>query len=236
MHKFVHKLGAKKRTERALKRGVDFIICPSTNLYYKYIAPHLGENAEKMLFWFPPAPSHKHYKNRFRKLKNRHHKILANGITWGNTAAYDFRIWAYGQKESYFIEHAFKRPDVPKGSNYGEFLANYSASLALCNTIIVPKYLEIPLAGCVCFAQYQSDYEKMGFEDGVNCILVNQKNFKKRTQAFLNSDWDKNHYQSIANSGKMLINKKWTAECFAEALYKHAQERVKQSNQKETKP
>ena len=67
---YVHKLGAQGRTQRALDRGVDFIICPYTGLYYEHIAPHLGKDADDMLFWFPPAPSVKRFKNRARPLSS----------------------------------------------------------------------------------------------------------------------------------------------------------------------
>ena len=220
--KFVHKLGPKKRTLRALNRGIDYIICPYSNLYYEHIAPHIGKDAENMLFWFPPAPSHKRFKLRLRPLKERHHKILANGITWGNKEAYAFRKWAYGQPESFLVQHAHKRPDVPCGAAYGNFLANYAASLALCDTIIVPKYLEIPLAGCVCFAQDQEDYRRMGFVDLQNCFFVDKDTYKNKSNAFLNAPKGDIYYQKVAREGQRLIERKWTAECFADALYEHA--------------
>lgn len=221
---YVCKLGAKARTLRELQRGIDFIICPYTELYYQHIAPHIGTDAEKMLFWFPPAPSVKRFTNRLRPLKDRQHKILANGTTWGGEGAYDFRVWAYSQPESFYIQHAAKKPDVPKGKEYGNLLCNYAASLALCDNRIVPKFLEIPLAGCVCFAQDQEDYRKMGFNDGENCIFVTKENYRKRAREFL---WSKgtindDYYQKIATAGRELIESTWTAECFADALYEHA--------------
>jgi hypothetical protein len=175
-----------------------------------------------MLFWFPPAPSYKRFKHRLRPLKQRYHKILANGITWGGEGAYDFREWAYGQKESFFVQHAARKPGVPNGSGYGKMLCAYSASLALCDTRIVPKYLEIPLAGCVCFAQDQEDYRKMGFENLKNCFFVNKDTFKNAANMFLNTLPGDIYYQKVAREGQKLIESQWTAECFADALYNHA--------------
>jgi hypothetical protein len=229
---YVCKLGPKERTIRALKRGIDFIICPYTSLYYEHIAPYLGSDAERMHFWFPPAPSHKRFKLRLRPLDQRLHKILANGITWGGEGAYDFRSWAYQQKESFFVMHAAKKAGAKMGAAYGDYLAGFAASLACCDTRIVPKYLEIPLAGCLCFAQEQEDYKRMGFVDGKNCILLTKENFKSRTQKFLNSVRDDIYYKRVAKEGRKLIESKWTAECFADALYNHAQ-RLTQPNSKE---
>jgi hypothetical protein len=163
-----------------------------------------------------------------RPLSERIHKVLGNGILHdGGLGAYEFRKWAFSQPETYFIKHTIERPAVPSGTAYGQLLCQFGAALALCDIYVVPKYLEIPLAGCVCFAQDQEDYRKMGFEDGKSCILVDKSDFKKRTQAFLSSPSNYVSYQKIANEGRKLISNKWTAECFADALYEHATTKLK---------
>jgi len=230
---YVCKLGAEARTHRAIDRGVNFIICPYTGQYWDYIAPHIGPDAEDMLFWFPPAPSHRRFPLRLRPLKDRHHKILANGITWGGEGAYDFRVWAYSQPESYCINHVAYKPSVPQGADYGKLLCNFAASLALCDHRIVPKYLEIPLAGCVTFAQYQEDYARMGFRDCQNCFYVTKDNYRNRAENFLKSRADDVYYQKVATEGRKLIESKWTAECFAEALYQHASNQIHQPKAQE---
>jgi hypothetical protein len=219
---YVCKLGEKERTIRALERGVNYIICPYTELYYKHIAPHIGKDAEDMLFWFPPAPSAKRFPLRLRPVGQRHHKILANGTTWGGEGSYDLRGWAYAQPESFYVQHSARRKGVPSGIQYGRLLCAYAASLALCDTRIVPKYLEIPLAGCVCFAQKQQDYVNMGFQHAVNCIFVNRDNFKSRAGAFLASQPGDIYYEKVAKEGRKLIERLWTASCFADQLYSHA--------------
>jgi len=70
------------------------------------------------------------------------------------------------------------------------------------------------------FCRKAEDYEQMGFKDMENCIYIDKDNFKERTQKFLNSDL--REYQKIANAGRELIEQKWTAEKFADALYEHA--------------
>ncbi|MCJ7829007.1 MAG: hypothetical protein MUP81_04625 [Dehalococcoidia bacterium] len=222
----VHKLGPEQRVHRELERGTDFIICPYTDGFFKYIAPHIGPNAEKMLFWFPPAPSVTRFPDRMVFLNNRRHRILGNGaLNDGGIGGYEFRQWAYSQRpETFYLKHTLERPDVPRGEDYGKLLSSFAASLALNGLYIVPKYQEIPLAGCVCFAQEQEDYRKMGFKDGENCIFVNQENYKRLAMEFLSSKGTINddYFQRIATSGRELIESKWTAECFADALYEHA--------------
>lgn len=223
----VHKLGAEQRTHRELDRGTDFIICPYQEGYFQHIAPHIGPDADKMLFWFPPAPSVTRFPQRIIPLSARRHRILGNGILRGGGGAYDFRMWAYSQRpETFYVKHAMERPDVPQGLEYGKLLCSFAASLALCDWYVVPKYQEIPLAGCVCFAQYQMDYAEMGFEDGENCFFVTKENYKDRAKAFLSSTLDDEYYQDVATAGRELIESKWMAEHFAEALYRHAQNQI----------
>jgi len=240
--KKVHKLGPGPRTERAMNRGVNHIICPYKNSYYEHIAPFLAGLGEKILFWFPPAPSIKRFPKSLTTipLSERKHKILGNGFINAG-AIYDFRRWAFQQPNTYYVKHAAQRPDVPKGLEYVKLLAQFTGALALCDWHIVPKYLEIPLAGCVCFAQDQQDYRDMGFKDLMNCVYIGDlKNpgtiddlkgdFATLTGAFLNChnlQLSMDDYQEIATNGRKLIEDNWTAEHFAEAFYNHALERVR---------
>jgi hypothetical protein len=223
----VHKLGQMGRTLRSIRRGVDYIICPYKNGYYQHIAPYLSD-PENTLFWFPPAPSIKRFPEalRTKPLSERKHKILGNGILHdGGLGAYEFRKWAFAQPQTYFVKHTLERPIVPKGQHYSALLSGFAGALALCDWYVVPKYLEIPLAGCVCFAQDHEEYRNMGFSGGENCIKVEKHNFNRRTQKFLDRSerfFQPDDLQRIADAGRKLIEENWTAECFADALYNHA--------------
>jgi len=225
----VHKLGPEKRVRRAVSRGIDFVICPYKNGYYEHIAPWLGGAAEEMLFWFPPAPSIKRFPQHLRTipLAERTHKILGNGFMHGGYKdGYAFREWAFKQKNTYYVKHAAIRSDVPSGSDYVRLLTQFTGALALCSCYVVPKYLEIPLAGCVCFAQPLQDYEDMGFRHLVNCFHVGTRtSYELGTTAFLKPEPTQT-WQHIADAGRKLIEDKWTAEHFADAFYNHALERV----------
>jgi hypothetical protein len=224
---YVRKLDAKERIERALERGVDYIICPFTEPYFKYFSSHLGGRAESMFVWFPPAPDLKLFPNRTERLKDRRAEVLGNGCTreTKHTTGYAFRKWAYQQPYISYVPHCEvgqdKNVKTPNGLKYGEFLAQYAASLALTDDHIVPKYLEIPLAGCVCFASEHQDYKNMGFQDSVNCIFVNKNNIESKVKDFLACP---NDYQQIADSGRKLIESKWTSEHFAQFVINHAKE------------
>ncbi len=218
---YVHKLGAEERLARAFDRGVEHIICPYIDSYYKYLAPFFNGDAEKMLLWFPVAPVNEFAQAKFRhtRLAYRKTEILANGATAaGECSIYDFRKWAFQQ-------NGVTRKRASIGKTYQQFLSEWAGVLALAEYAAVPKYLEVPLAGCVCFAQRNADYDKMGFEDGVSCMFVTKENFGDKMRAF--SKHSHNHiYQEIADAGYKLVSEKYTAEHFADFIHKHMKDGV----------
>jgi len=207
-----HKLSANQRTERAKRRGARYIICPYREGYQKYIAPYAGDME---LFWFPPAPANR--RTNPLRLTVRLPEILLSGHLWQGVDGfrpYKFRKWASGRKGVTNAEHSLSGR-TPKANYYQAFLSRYAGAFALCDVYVVPKYIEIPLAGCVCFCQMHDEYEKMGFTDGVNCVAVTKENFNDRVEDFL-SNIDK--YQSIADAGRIqALN--YTADKFADKLY-----------------
>jgi len=220
----VKKLGAEDRINRAMKRQVDFIICPYKDGYYHFLAPLMGAAADDMLMWFPVAPKKQEYHNE--QLINRQAGILGNGHLWEGVAGfepYKFRNWAYRRDNVDYVKHSLSDNRVPCGDNYIEFLSKWKAGLALTDWYVVPKYLEIPLAGCLCFAQFHQDYSDMGFISDVNYIEVSETDFDDRLKHFL--DYTAS-YQTIADKGRELVEKNYTNKHFAEAVFMHAKERI----------
>ena len=221
----VNKLGIKSRVARARKRNIDFIICPYKDGYRHFLAPEIGARAEEMLFWFPVAPK-KQEKFINKPLIERGPNVLGNGHLWTGKEGfrpYEFRNWAYRRPNVDYVAHSIADVRVPNGDKYIDFLSKWKASLALTDWYVVPKYLEIPLAGCLCFAQYHQDYADMKFRDGVNCIFVNKTNFDKKIMHFLQNI---DGYQHIANAGRELVEKNYTNVKFAEAIFEHAKAMV----------
>lgn len=218
----VHKLGARNRVIRALTRGVNFIICPYNDGYDSFIAPYLGEDASTMKVWFPVAPKGTDAVTSILPLASRPHKVLANGHLWpgwDGFRPYKFRTWAYEQKNVQLVPHCLNSPHIFKGDSFMNLLTKFAAGLALTDWYVVPKYLEIPLAGCLCIAQKHDDYLRMGFKDNEHCIYVNRQNFKKVIEAFL---YDIPFYQSIADNGRKLAENNYTAMHFAKHIFDHS--------------
>jgi len=220
----VKKLGIKSRIDRAMKRQVDFIICPYKDGYYHFLAPEIGDSAKDMLMWFPISPKKQEYHNR--PLVEREAGILGNGHLWegkNGFTPYKFRNWAYRQPNIDFVKHSISDNRVPCGDLYIEFLSKWKAGLALTDWYVVPKYLEIPMAGCLCFAQFHQDYSDMGFISGVNYEEVNENNFNDKIQHFL---LDTKYYQNTADAGRKLVEENYTNVHFAKALYDHAKGKI----------
>lgn len=220
----VHKLGAEQRTQRALSRGVNFIITPSAWGYSKYIAPHLGSAAEEMMLWFPPVP--KKPKVVCPLLKDRRFNVGCHGHLWqgiNGFRPYKFRRWAARQKGVFYVPHYAQDKRMPIREAYVASLTMYRACIAACEYYPVAKYFEIPLAGCVLFAQKCEDFERLGFTHGRDCVVVNKGNLNKIIEHFL-ANYEE--YQRIADAGKKLVEDNWTAERFAEHIYNHVRERI----------
>jgi len=218
----VRKLGARERIERMRKRDINYIICPYKDGYYRWIAPYVGSDADDILLWFPVAPNKDKFTNASRLLVDRKCSILANGATWEGkeTWGYDFRRWAFKRPNIYRVNHCILRPEVPSAGQYPNFLSKFAGALALTGVYVVPKYLEIPLAGCLCFAEYLPNYDEMGFRDGIHCIFVDKDNFDSIIVDFLK---DPAQYQSITDAGRKHAEDNWTSQHFADYIYKHAE-------------
>ncbi|HDY87257.1 MAG TPA: hypothetical protein ENH82_03970, partial [bacterium] len=203
----VHKLGAEQRARRAEKRGVYYIISPVKYAFFEHFEKYFGNMTEKMLFYFPHAPTLNQH--GLAPIDKRKTAVLGNGATWGGyNNGYDFRQWAFNQSYIEFVKHSINDKSVLTGSEYGSFLAGYAGALALCTVFPVPKYIEMPNAGCLTFAEYHKEYEELGFEDYKTCIYVNETNLKERVQDFLECQ-NNEQYKEIAEKGQMLDIRHW---------------------------
>lgn len=210
----VHKLGRRQRVGRFFERGLDYVVCPFKDGYYHWLGQYLGDDAEGMLLYFPLAPVKPEIVAPYSERKPL---ILANGaVRDEGKHIYDFRRWAFQQPTVTHVPHWVEDKSTPSGQNYMKFLSEYGAALALHDYFPVPKYFEIPMAGCVTFAQHYPEYEALGFKDMKTCVYVDKDSFMERTQDFL-SNPDK--YSEIAEAGRRLMEENYTADHFADFIY-----------------
>lgn len=210
----VHKLGHKERVNRIFERDVTKIISPMKYYFYKNFTEYFGNSVENVLLYFPQAPK---LVGRVPIYGSRKNEVLGNGATWG-AEGYKFRKWAFEQPYISVSEHWIKDKNAACGNDFIDFLTQYKAVLALAGNAPVPKYFEIPMAGCLTFAAYQEEYEELGFKDFKTCVYVDEKNFESRVKEFLR---DPMFYEDIAKAGRDLVVNNYTSNHFADWLYKH---------------
>lgn len=214
--KFV-KLGAHSRCKRVKKRGIDYIITPYRDAYYRYLSPFL-DNPDEMLVWFPVAPKKPNIV--IPLLDDRMNDVIVNGHT-GTLAGqthYELRKWLFEQDFVRPVLGCVQRDMTPKGDNYIPFLSNYAGVVAACDTFPVPKYFEACLAGCVGFFQWHKELYDLGFRHGKNCVFIDSGSVKELIEFF---NEDVTRFQGVADAGRKLVEENYTADKFAEFIENH---------------
>jgi hypothetical protein len=216
----VHKLGGEARAKRALERGIDFIICPAVGQYFIHIAPHLDSRANDMLIYWPVTPKKPTFE--LPKFNSRSPNVIASGSLWrgeGDFRPYEFRSWAYKQDCVKFLPHYVQQRVMPIREEYLKLLALFRAGLAMCDVYVVARYMELPLCGCVTIMQELEECHMIGFNHYENCVFVNKDNFRERVEDVKNNT---NTFETVAYSGRKLIEENWCAERFADFIYEHS--------------
>jgi len=222
----VHKLGRRQRVERFRERGAKYIVSPVKYFFLETFFQYFGPDVVNVLLHFPHAPNLDHFETK--QYLEREGSILGNGATWGGSMnGYDFRTWAFTQPYITHIKHWVQDKSIPMGENFLGFLSNYMGALALCTPIPVPKYIEVPAAGCVTFAEYHKEYEDLGFKDLESCVYVSMADMRKKCTDFL---MNPKSYNAIAEAGRKLVEENYTAKHFADFIYNTMQK------EKEEKP
>ena len=211
----VHKLGKKQRVERLFERGIDYLVCPYKDATKLELGEFLKDDIP--IWHFPPAPT---LGPKPTSLTDRENAVLGNGATHG-WDGYCFRKWVFEQSCIKFIPHWIADKGTPSGPDYAEFLSGYTGAIGACSWFAVPKYFEIPLAGCVLFAEHLEEFEGLGFKDYEHCIYINKDNLESVVKDFVNNP---ESYQKIADAGRKLVEENYTAKHFADFIYNKVKE------------
>ena len=95
------------------------------------------------------------------------------------------------------LKHNFVNDDYPL------LLEKYQAVIAADTYSPVQKYWEMPAAGCLTFMEMteKNQGRHTGFKDNETAIFINEKNYKKKFQEYLD-DSENKKWEEIANGGK----------------------------------
>jgi hypothetical protein len=112
-----------------------------------------------------------------------------------------------------------KNGKYPFDGDFPKYLSQYGAAIAACTVYPVQKYWEMPAAGCLTFMEMteRNDGSYLGFKDGETSIFMNEKNYKKKFEEFLN-DPDNKKWQEIASAGREHVMSNLTNEKAANNL------------------
>ena len=105
------------------------------------------------------------------------------------------------------------------GDKYPLLLQKYCASIAATSMNYTAKYFEIPAAGCVSFMEVNdvNGAEKLGFKDSENSIFINQNNYQKKFEEYLETP-DDPRWEDIAKSGTEHVMKNLTNDNAVDSL------------------
>lgn len=111
------------------------------------------------------------------------------------------------------------------GDNYPLLLQKYAVSIAATTDCYTMKYFEMPASGCMTFMEI-TDYnfgKSLGFEDGLNCIYINEKNYKNKFLEYI-SDITNPKWEEIASNGRIHALQNFNNENGVNSLYEYISE------------
>jgi hypothetical protein len=136
--------------------------------------------------------------------------------------AYSTRSWC--KQHSFVQDTSWSRgnPAAGVGKAFFDTIRKWDAAIAATSTkkpwrYMVAKYVEIPAAGALLFAQIGEDLPLLGFKDGVNCIVFTQQNFVDKARYYLAHP---DRYLEIRKAGRDLVKERHTIRTRMETLRK----------------
>ncbi len=105
------------------------------------------------------------------------------------------------------------------GDLYPRLLEQYAASIAATTYNANIKYWENAASGCLTFMEItdKNHGEFLGYRDGENCIIINEKNYKEKFDEYI-SDPNNSKWKVIAETGREFTLKNHTNDHAVESL------------------
>lgn len=192
------------------KYGIDLLVSfQSPNCQYTYLEEEA--NYQRFILGIDQVT----YKC-LHNWEDRKNEILSSGVlTSDNSWKWFYRFRTECARSS-LVTHVNKSTSNEYnaeylGTDYWRLLSRYKAAIACMSFTSVLKYFEIPMSGCLMFAEVTelNQIEELGFEDGVNCIYIDKGNYKERFQEFLDSP-NNPKWKKIADAGRSLVLENYT--------------------------
>jgi hypothetical protein len=131
---------------------------------------------------------------------------IANSIIYPKRSAWYF--YKLRTKCNYlsYVDHSSIQGNKYPNANYPEYLSQYRTAIAATTYYPTQKYWEIPAAGCLSFMEFTetNDGSYLGFVDNETAIFINEKNYKKKFENFL-EDPNNPKWKEIATNGRQYV-------------------------------
>ena len=143
---------------------------------------------------------------------------IFNKIRNPDNALYHYKLRTLCNKLPY-VDYTSTLEHEYVGDKYPILLQKYCASIAATTINYTAKYFEIPAAGCVSFMEVNdiNGAEKLGFIDSENSIFINQNNYAKKFEEYLET-FDDPKWEHIAKSGTEHVMKNLTNDNAIDSL------------------
>lgn len=143
---------------------------------------------------------------------------IINRITNPENALHHYKLRTKCNELDY-VDYTPTLQHVYVGDKYPLLLQKYMASIAATTINYTTKYFEIPAAGCLSFMEVnnQNGAEKLGFKDSENSIFINEQNYEKKFNEYLETANDPK-WENIAKSGHDHVMKNLTNDNAVESL------------------
>ena len=118
-----------------------------------------------------------------------------------------------------YVDHSKIKGNQYPTLDYPQYLSQYRAGIAATTYYPTQKYWEIPAAGCLTFMEIteKNDGGYLGFIDNKSSIFIDERNYKKKFEEFLN-DPDNPKWAEIANAGREHVQNNLTNDVAMEKL------------------
>lgn len=157
--------------------------------YLNYFDFNLFRKHFHKSYWVPwSVPASVLEETKFEGWDNREARAIISGM---DSFFYPLRrrIYRYSRRFPNDIILGISHPSYEKdkgiiGDDYYALLRRFKGAFATTGktpiNFSVMKYFEIPACGCLPFFEDNIELKYLGFRDGDNCVLINDKNFQKK--------------------------------------------------------
>ena len=204
-----------------LKQKLDYILA----LYYQPTRNHFQRVPADRIVHFPWSIPDEWISDS-EIVYHGQEKIVIFGASQSD--AYAVRNWCRQQPGVQSYDYSGVENKALTDKAFFEWLQGFDTVIAAGSEdakyrLTTPKYFEIAAAGSLLFAQDTDDLLRLGFQDGANCIIFSQSNFRSQVETYL-SDRATPKWLSIRKMGRELIRERHSISSRLDMLEAHVRQ------------